>query len=54
MEYRLGKPQLLILTFGDDVVVFAEKLEALVHALDIQSSEFVPLGLKFFRIKSKI
>ena len=40
--------------FADDIVIFAETLEALVVFLDTLSIESKPLGLKVSWIKTKI
>ena len=50
----LGEATITDLDFADDIVIFAETLEALVAALDTLSMESEPLGLKVSWIKTKI
>ena len=50
----LGEATITDLDFADDIVIFAETLEALVAALDTLSIESMPLGLKVSWIKAKI
>ena len=50
----LGEATITDLDFADDIVIFAETLEALVAALDILNIESEPLGLKVSWIKTKI
>ena len=42
------------LDFANDIVILAETLEVLAHALDTLSTEYKLLGQKFSWIKSKI
>ena len=50
----LGEDKITDLDFADDVVIFAETLEVLVHTLDTLSLESEPLGLKVSWTKTKI
>ena len=49
----LGDARITNLDFADDVVIFVETLEALLHALDTLSMESKLLRLKVFWIKTK-
>ena len=49
-----GIMESVITVIADDVVIFAEMLEALVGPLDTLSTDFEPLGLKISGIKTKI
>ena len=42
------------LDFADDIVIFSDMLEVLVHALDTLSMEFEPFKLNFSWIKTEI
>ena len=50
----VGEAMITDLNFSDDVVILAETMEVLVHALDTLSTESEPLGLNFSWIKTNI
>ena len=48
----LGDAKITDLDFADDVVIFTETLEVLLHAFDTMNMDSAPIGLRVSQIKT--